>query len=170
MKIIIAADANGVALKDALRDHLVGAGFDVFDANKQLPDGMDYPDIALRVAEDIRSGRHDRGLLVCGTGIGMAIAANKVAGIRAALVADVYSAERAAKSNDAQIITLGSQTTGPETAKLLAEAYLRSEYRGGRSASKVDKIRQIERRYMRETPASVDLGAWRDPGMPEETA
>ena len=106
--------------------------------------------MAQAVAEDVAEHRHERGILVCGTGIGMAITANKVPGIRAAQIADPYSAERAAKSNDAQIVTLGALTTGTETAKLLVDAYLRSEFAGGRSAPKVAKIDALDRRYRRE--------------------
>ncbi len=109
-------------------------------------DAIDYPDVAERVAFAIRDGRADRGILICGTGIGMAITANKVPGIRAALAHDVYSAERARKSNNAQILTLGARVIGPESAKTVVHAWLASEFAGGASTRKVDKIDRLERR------------------------
>ncbi len=149
MRIMVGSDHNGLALKNAIRDHLRASGYEVDDAGTSTPQPVDYPDIAETVAEDVAAGRHERGILVCGTGIGMAIAANKVPGIRAAQVADSYSAERAAKSNDAQIITLGGQTMGVETAKLLVDSFLHSEFAGGPSAPKVAKIAAIETRHGR---------------------
>lgn len=149
MRIIVGADHIGLPLKNLIRDHLLAQGLLVDDAGVQTAGPVDYPDVALTVAEDIAAGHHDRGVLVCGTGIGMAIAANKVPGIRAAQIADAYSAERAAKSNDAQIVTLGSQTIGSELAKLLVDTYLASEFAGGRSAPKVAKISLIEELHAR---------------------
>jgi ribose 5-phosphate isomerase B len=149
MRIVVGSDHLGRGLKDALRDHLRSQGFEVDDAGTFTDDPVDYPDIGRAVAEDIAAGRHDRGVLVCGTGIGMAMAANKVPGIRAAQIADPYSAERAAKSNDAQIVTLGALTVGVEAAKLLVDAFMRSEFAGGRSAPKVAKIDAIDAAYRR---------------------
>jgi ribose 5-phosphate isomerase B len=149
MRIVVGSDHLGRGLKDALRDHLRSQGFEVDDAGTFTDDPVDYPDIGRAVAEDIAAGRHDRGVLVCGTGIGMAMAANKVPGIRAAQIADPYSAERAAKSNDAQIVTLGALTVGVEAAKLLVDAFMRSEFAGGRSAPKVAKIDAIDAEYRR---------------------
>jgi ribose 5-phosphate isomerase B len=147
MRLIIGSDHLGRPLKDALVEHLRAQGHEVDDAGADDDTPVDYPDVAQAVAEDVADHRHERGILVCGTGIGMAITANKVPGIRAAQIADPYSAERAAKSNDAQIVTLGALTTGTETAKLLVDAYLRSEFAGGRSAPKVAKIDAVDRRY-----------------------
>ncbi|MFL5680376.1 MAG: RpiB/LacA/LacB family sugar-phosphate isomerase [Chloroflexota bacterium] len=107
---------------------------------------IDYPDVAERVAIAIRDGHAERGILICGTGIGMAIAANKVPGVRAALAHDVYSAERARKSNNAQILTLGARVIGPESAKTVVHAWLESEFAGGASTRKVQKIDDLERR------------------------
>ncbi|WP_373801148.1 RpiB/LacA/LacB family sugar-phosphate isomerase, partial [Delftia acidovorans] len=104
-----------------------------------------YPDIGIAVAQAIVQGRHERGVLLCGTGIGMAIAANKVAGIRAAQAHDTYSAERASRSNDAQIITLGSRVIGVELAKAIVDRFLASRFDGGSSALKVDAITGFER-------------------------
>ncbi len=147
MRLIVGSDHFGRPLKDALLVHLRAQGHDVDDAGANSDDPVDYPDVAQAVAEDVAGGGHERGILVCGTGIGMAITANKVPGIRAAQIADPYSAERAAKSNDAQIVTLGAQTVGVETAKLLVDAYLRSEDAGGRSAPKVAKMIAVDELY-----------------------
>ncbi|MEO6927702.1 MAG: RpiB/LacA/LacB family sugar-phosphate isomerase, partial [Casimicrobiaceae bacterium] len=99
-----------------------------------------YPDVAFAVAEAIAAGRHERGVLLCGTGIGMAISANKVRGIRAAQAHDTYSAARARMSNDAQVVTLGARVVGPELAKAVVDTFLASDYQGGRSADKVARI------------------------------
>lgn len=149
MRIVVGSDHVGRGLKDALRDHLRAQGHEVADAGTFSDDPVDYPDIGRAVAEDIAAGGHERGVLVCGTGIGMAMAANKVPRVRAAQIADPYSAERAAKSNDAQIVTLGALTTGVEAAKLLVDAFMRSEFAGGRSAPKVAKIDAIDIDYRR---------------------
>jgi ribose 5-phosphate isomerase B len=106
--------------------------------------------LAERVALEVRNGRYDRAILVCGTGIGVCIAANKVPGIRAALTHDTYSAERAALSNNAQIITMGSRVIGPELAKAIAEAFLRQSFDpAGRSAGNVAAIDAVDARYTR---------------------
>ena len=110
-----------------------------------IPQGSDYPDIAFQVALAIKEGKYQRGILLCGTGIGMSIVANKVLGIRAAQCYDTYSAQRARKSNNAQIITFGARVTGPELAKAIIEAWLESEFAGGGSAPKVEKIGYYER-------------------------
>ena len=108
---------------------------------------MDYPDIALNVAERVASGECERGILVCGTGIGMCITANKVPGVRAALCHDTYSAERARKSNDAQVITMGARVIGPELAKAIIDAWLVSEFAGGGSTVKVEKMNRVDEKY-----------------------
>lgn len=149
MKIIIGSDHNGLALKGIIKEHVASLGHTCDDIGTHTSEPVDYPDIALLVAEDIAAGNHDRGILICGTGIGMAIAANKVPGVRAAQAHDIYSAKRARMSNDAQIITLGAQVIGYETAKCLIEVWLLSEYVGGGSAPKVQKIKAIDERYRR---------------------
>lgn len=99
---------------------------------------MDYPDLALTVARAVAAGEHDRAILICGTGIGMAIAANKVPGVYAATVHEPYSAQRARMSNDAQVITMGARIIAPELAHLLLRIWLEAEFQGGGSARKVD--------------------------------
>ena len=147
MKIIVGSDHIGRELKDLLRAHLEGLGLEVADIGVHGDTPVDYPDIALKVSEAIASGEFERGILVCGTGIGMAIAANKVPGVRAACCHDPYSAERARKSNDAQVITMGAQVIGPALAILLLDIWLRSEFAGGGSTQKVEKIKVLDDRY-----------------------
>ncbi|MEU9485301.1 RpiB/LacA/LacB family sugar-phosphate isomerase [Streptomyces decoyicus] len=108
-----------------------------------------YPDVAERVARSVARGEHERAVLICGTGIGMAIAANKVPGIRAAQIPDSYSAERARKSNDAQIACFGNRTMGVEAALVCLQHWLVSDFAGGGSAPKVEKIKAVESRNLR---------------------
>jgi len=149
VNIVIGSDHIGFDLKNLLKEYIEVQGHVCDDLGTYSRDPVDYPDVALKVAEDIAAGKHERGILICGTGIGMAIVANKVPGVRAAQAHDVYSAERARKSNDAQIITLGAQVVGLELAKSLIDIWLRSEFGGGRSAPKVAKIKAIDERYRR---------------------
>ncbi|HEY3522265.1 MAG TPA: RpiB/LacA/LacB family sugar-phosphate isomerase [Candidatus Limnocylindrales bacterium] len=158
--ILIGADDAGLGLLEVIAADLAAQGLvveafrpDDLDGSEGPlePSEVDYPDVAERVALAIRAGRSDRGILICGTGIGMAIAANKVPGVRAAQAHDVYSAERARKSNDAQILTLGARVIGPESAKTVVRAWLASEFAGGASTRKVAKIDRLERRL--GTPA-----------------
>jgi len=146
-KIAIGADHNGFHLKEIIKNHLASKGIDVVDFGVNDENPVDYPDIALLVSKRVAAGEFDRAILICGTGIGMAIAANKVPGVRAAQCYDVYSAERARKSNNAQVITLGAQVVGPELAKKLIDVWLESEFQGGRSLPKVEKINDIDRQY-----------------------
>jgi ribose 5-phosphate isomerase B len=146
MRLAIGCDDAAFALRDVLRDHIVAThpDIEVTDLGLHPQSGLDYPDIAIELAEAVARGKYDRGVLLCGTGLGVAITANKVAGIRAATVHDVYSAERARKSNNAQIITLGARVIGPELAKMVVDAYLASEFGGGKSADKIAKIGSYE--------------------------
>ena len=148
--IVIGADDAGFGLKGIIEGYLDDLGVAYEDVGVDTADatalGIDYPDVAETVAVGIRDGRYDRGILICGTGIGMAIAANKVPGVRAAQAHDVYSAQRARKSNDAQVLTMGARVIGPETAKTIVAAWLESEFDGGGSARKVAKIADLERR------------------------
>lgn len=145
MKIAIGCDQNALALKDAIIALLKERKVEYEDFGTFTKDPVDYPDIAKKVAYAIIEGKFERGILLCGTGLGMAMAADKVKGIRAAACSNVYQAERAIKSNNAQIMTLGSQVIGIELAKLLVLAWLDSEFRGGRSERKVQKIMEIEK-------------------------
>ena len=110
-------------------------------------DEQDYPDVAAAVAEAVARNEFQRAVLICGTGLGMAITANKIPGVRAATVHDAYSAERARKSNDAQIITMGSRVIAPQAAEKVLDHWLASEFEGGRSAPKVEKMKAIDNLY-----------------------
>lgn len=143
--IAVGADEAGAPLKERLSTYLKEHGYEVKDYGNGSE--QDYPDVAAAVAEAVGRGEHERALLVCGTGLGMAITANKVPGVRAVTVHDPYSAERARKSNDAQIITMGARIIAPEAAELILAHWLASEFEGGRSAPKVEKMKAIDERY-----------------------
>ena len=151
--IIIGTDHLGLALKNALVEHLRSKGHTVEDIGVHDDKPVDYPDVAVELAERIARGDFERGILICGTGLGMAITANKVPGVRAATVMDPYSAERAIASNNAQVITMGALTTGVNVAKMLADIWLANEFQGGGSARKVEKMNAIDARF-REARAS----------------
>ncbi|GBQ49023.1 ribose 5-phosphate isomerase B [Komagataeibacter europaeus] len=146
MDIAIGCDEAAFTLKETIRDFLTAEGHAITDYGTYDGAPVLYPDIAVTVAEAIKAGKHERGILLCGTGIGVAISANKVHGIRAAQTHDTYSAERAMKSNNAQIITLGARVIGPELAKTIVKAYLSSEFPGGPSAEKISRIAYYEER------------------------
>jgi ribose 5-phosphate isomerase B len=146
-KIIIGADHFGLPLKQGIIEYLGLLGYQVEDIGVQEDTPVDYPDIAAALAEIVTQKQFDRGILICGTGAGMAIAANKVPGVRAVCVQDPYTAERARASNNAQIITFGSQIIGIEVAKKLLDIWLKSEFQGGRSAPKVQKINDLDQKY-----------------------
>jgi len=145
MRIAIGADHNGFDLKNIICEFLKDKKVEYKDFGTYSREPVDYPDIAKIVAEAVTRGEFDRGILICGTGLGMAIAANKVRGIRAATCHDVYSAERSRKSNNCQIMTMGAQIIGPELAKMLVDVWLKSEFQNGRSTPKVRKIMEIEK-------------------------
>ena len=137
-KIAIGADPNAAAIKEIIKQHLTDLGFDYQDYGSDDPI---YANVAFMVADAVAKGEHDRGILICGTGIGMSIAANKVSGAYAALCGDPYSTERSRLSNNANIMTFGSQVIGPELAKSLVTIWLKSEYLpGGRSEPKIQRI------------------------------
>jgi ribose 5-phosphate isomerase B len=144
--IVVGSDHYGLALKNAIRDYLREKGYLVEDLGVTSEAPVDYPDIGRIVAEAVGQGRFERGVLVCGTGAGMAIVANKVPGVRAVCVHDPYTAERARASNDAQIMTLGSEIVGIGVAKKLVDIWLAAEFQGGRSAPKVAKIKLMDER------------------------
>ena len=148
MKPAIAGDSAGEGLAKVLADHLKDR-HDVHELSRTDagPDAF-YANLSDRVGSAVLKGEYDRAILVCGTGIGVCIAANKVPGIRAALTHDTYSAERAALSNNAQIITMGSRVIGPELAKSIAEAFLAQTFdENGRSAGNVAAINEVDKKY-----------------------
>jgi ribose 5-phosphate isomerase B len=147
MKLAIGCDEAAFELKELIKRHLIEKGLDVTDFGTYDTQPVNYPSIAFAVAESIVRGESERAVLLCGTGIGMAMSANKVSGIRAAQCHDTYSAERAIRSNDAQIITLGARVVGPELAKAIVDSWLAARFDGGRSAVKVDLIKEYEGRH-----------------------
>jgi ribose 5-phosphate isomerase B len=148
MKVLLGSDHYGYELKERIEQYLRELGHEPVDLGcDNAVDPVDYPDVAEALAKRISVGEAERGILVCGTGIGMAMVANKVPGVRAACCHDPYSAERARKSNDAQVLTMGAEIVGPSLARSLVDHWLASEFQGGRSAPKVDKIKALDRRY-----------------------
>ena len=148
MKLAIAGDSAGEGLAKILAEHLK-ASHEVSEISRTSA-GADafYANLSDRVANEVLQGTYDRAILVCGTGIGVCIAANKVPGIRAALTHDTYSAERAALSNNAQIITMGARVIGSELAKAIADAFLAQTFdENGRSATNVDAINALDKKY-----------------------
>ncbi|MBP8272880.1 MAG: ribose 5-phosphate isomerase B [Acidobacteria bacterium] len=145
MRIAIGADHAGVALKDQLKQWLIERGDTVDDLGTYTADSVDYPDYAAAVGHAVADGRADRGLLVCGSGIGMAIAANKVPGIRAAAVVDEASARLSREHNDANVLTLGARLTAVDEARELLRIFLVTEYQGGRHQQRIDKISALDR-------------------------
>jgi ribose 5-phosphate isomerase B len=145
MKIAIAADHAGFALKEKLRQRLAGEGHEVVDFGPANPESCDYPDFAQPVARDVAQGRSDRGILVCSTGIGMAIAANKVDGIRAAPAVSEDEVRLIREHNDANVLTIGAKYTDEDHAASLIELFLGTEFTGGRHARRVAKIAQLEK-------------------------
>lgn len=144
MNIAIGADNLGFRLKETIIKFIVDKGIKYTDIGVYNETPIDYPDIAVKVACMVASGECERGILICGTGIGMSITANKVNGIRAAVCHDMYSAERAVKSNNAQIIALGALVIGEALAIGLVNVWLNSEFSGGPSSNKIKKIKEVE--------------------------
>jgi ribose 5-phosphate isomerase B len=148
VKIAIGCDEAAFELKNTIRDYCIKKGNDVNDVGVYDTTPVLYPDVAIKVAQEVKDGKADRGILICGTGIGMAITANKVPGIRAAVCHDPYSAERARKSNDAQVLCMGARVIGPELAKMLTDIWLSCEFAGGGSAAKVKRIGEYESSFI----------------------
>jgi len=165
--LAIGSDHQGFALKERLRAWLTGRGVAVCDLGTFSAEPVDYPDIAIPIAEVVRDRLVDGAVLVCRTGLGMAIAANKVPGIYAATVTDVPTARAARRSNNAQIICLGTDVVPFDLATQIIDAWLSEQSRNGDSARKLEKIRAAERRYSRSPtterafpPAAADRGLW----------
>jgi len=143
--IAIGCDHAGVALKEELKRHLLGQGFEVEDFGVAAGEKAQYPAMALEVSLRVASGRCDLGVLLCGTGVGMSMAANKVRGIRAACCSEPYSAILSRLHNDSNVLCLGARVLGTELAKMILDAWLGTEFEGGRHAARVEMIRKIER-------------------------
>ena len=148
MRVAIACDHAGVSLKRHLVELLRARGHEVLDLGTDGPESVDYPDYALKVAEEVSAARSDTGILICGTGIGMSLAANKVPGIRAAVATSPYMARMARAHNDANVLCLGARVIGEGEAEEIVDVWLATTAQGGRHALRVDKIRRIEERYL----------------------
>lgn len=147
MKIALGADHGGYSLKEDIKNWLKSSGYEVVDFGCESAEPVDYPEYALVVAREVAEGREDIGILVCGTGIGMSITANKVPGIRAALCNDVYCAEHARRHNDANIMAIGGRIVAPETAIEIVKTFLTAKFEGGRHGRRVGKIMQVEKEW-----------------------
>lgn len=148
MKVILSADHAGVTIRNEIKDLLETKGIEYDDTGCQGTDSVDYPDYSLPAAERVAKGEFDRAILICGTGIGMSIAANKVKGIRCALAHDVYSAKLTRQHNDSNVLAMGERVIGPGLAREIAEVWLDTEFEGGRHARRVDKICQYEDKHL----------------------
>lgn len=156
MKIAIASDHRGVRVKEQILAHLRELGHDGIDLGPQSTDGVDYPDFAAKVAADVASGAVDRGILICGTGMGMCIAANKFAGVRAVTCHDDFTAEISRRHNDANIMCLSADMLGDRLLARIVEIWLNTEFEGGRHARRVNKIKQIEDTQCGQSPRHCD--------------
>lgn len=149
MRIALGCDHGGFRLKEEIAAHFKACGIEYRDFGTFSEEPVDYPDLALIIAEAVQKGDFDRGVLCCGTGIGVAITANKVPGVRAAQCHDTFSARAAREHNDANILTMGGRVIGPGLARDIIGVWLEAEFAGGRHARRIDKIRSVEQKYLR---------------------
>ncbi|HYB42738.1 MAG TPA: ribose 5-phosphate isomerase B [Candidatus Methylomirabilis sp.] len=145
--VALGADHAGFELKEALKAWLIDEGYQVIDYGTHSTESVDYPDYAALVGLAVADQKVERGVLVCGTGIGMAIAASKMPGVRPANCGDLYTARMSREHNDANVLTLGGRLMGPEMARDILRMWLESEFAGGRHRRRVDKIAELERRH-----------------------
>jgi len=146
MRVAIGADHAGFSLKEEIKGLLAGLGIEVQDFGTGSDASVDYPDFAARVAHGVSDGTFERGILVCGTGIGMAMAANKIAGVRAAPVTGIEGARLSRQHNDANVLALGARLTATEFALDIVRTFLDTPFEGGRHQRRIDKISGLERR------------------------
>jgi ribose 5-phosphate isomerase B len=144
VKVAISSDHGGNRLRKEIMDLLDELNIEYEDFGPKTDDSVDYPDYALPVAEGVASGKFDRGILICGTGIGMCIAANKVKGVRCALVHDVFSAKATRCHNDSNVLAMGERVIGPGLAREIVKTWLNTDFEGGRHERRVKKIAELE--------------------------
>lgn len=149
-KIAIASDHAGREIKDDIIEFLKGLGVEVIDMGVNSDASVDYPDYGTPVAERVSNGAIHKGILVCGTGIGMSILANKFRNVRAALVNDVYTARMAKEHNDANILVIGGRVVGKGLAREIVKTWLETTFEGGRHQRRLDKIREVEDKMMKK--------------------
>lgn len=148
MKIGLGCDHVSVELKNILIDHLKESGIECIDFGPySTEERVNYPDYGLKVAEAVISGVCDKGVLVCGTGVGISLAANKVPGIRAVVCSEPYSAKLSREHNNTNILSMGARVVGPELAKMILDTWLQAEFEGGRHQTRIDIISEIEKKY-----------------------
>lgn len=148
MKVAIASDHGGLNIRKEIISLLEELNIEYQDMGCECESSVDYPDYALPVAKKVANGEVDRGILICGTGIGMSIAANKVKGIRCALVHDMFSAKATREHNDTNVLSMGERVIGPGLAREIAKIWLTTEYQGGRHATRVGKITEFENKHI----------------------
>lgn len=144
MKIIIGSDHGGFELKEDLKAQLAELNMEAVDVGTYSEASTDYPDYGRAVAARVSSGEFERGILICGTGIGMSMVANRFPGVRAALVHDLYTARLSREHNDANLLVLGGRVTGKGLAREILKLWLKTQFEGGRHAQRIDKIRQLD--------------------------
>lgn len=144
MRVILSADHAGVTIRNEIKDLLEEMNIEYVDEGCEGSSSVDYPDYALPAAQKVANGEFDRGILICGTGIGMSIAANKVKGVRCALAHDVYSAKLTRQHNDTNVLALGERVIGSGLAREIVKAWLEADFEGGRHANRVEKITKYE--------------------------
>ena len=147
MPIAIGSDHGGFQLKEVIKDFLTQEKYDFLDFGTDSEASVDYPDFALKVAEAVAAGSCSKGILICGTGIGVGIVANKVPGIRAALCHETFSARASRQHNDANVLTLGERVIGRGVALEIVQTWLTTDFAGGRHSCRVEKIREVEMKY-----------------------
>ena len=158
MKIAIASDHGGIHIRREIINLLEEMGIEYRDFGCPDETSVDYPDYAFEVAESVARGEFDRGILICGTGIGMCIAANKVKGIRCSLCHDVYSARLTREHNDANVLAMGERVIGPGLARDIAKVWLTTEFSGGRHARRIQKVKDYEEIHMTGAPEAMENG------------
>ncbi|MEK7449528.1 MAG: ribose 5-phosphate isomerase B [Planctomycetota bacterium] len=144
MKIAIASDHRGVAAKSKIKEFLEQSGYYVKDFGPASEDAVDYPDYAVKVAQAVSGGKVQRGILICGTGLGMCISANKIQGVRAATVHDIFTAEMSRRHNDANVLCMGEMIVNTEQMLEIVKVWLVTAFEGGRHQKRIDKIKKIE--------------------------
>lgn len=147
MKIAVGSDHGGFLLKNEILKYLKEKNIDFNDFGCFTSESVDYPDIGQAVGEAVAAGEYDKGIICCGTGIGISISANKVPGVRAALCGDCFSAKASREHNDANVLALGERVIGTELAKMIIDTWLSAEFQGGRHGRRVEKIDNIEKKY-----------------------
>ena len=147
MKIAIANDHSAVELKNIIKEHLESKGYEVLNLGTDSTESCDYPVYGEKVGRAVADGEADLGIAICGTGVGISLAANKVPGIRAAVCSEPYSAMMTAKHNASQIIAFGARVVGNEMAKMILDSFFNTPFEGGRHAERVQKIIEIEKKY-----------------------